>query len=99
VVMKNCEPLPFGPAFYLQVSLLYPGRAQEVRDLTHSHTQQSPFRVLPLEILICESFRPVNTRAPSSIPIDEISSLTHEILDDSMKFTPFVALRSSEMVF
>ena len=52
-----------------------------------------------LKILVCKTFRSVDSRGPSTISVDKVSSLNHELLNDAMELATFVALRSSALVF
>ena len=52
----------------------------------------------PLKPLIRESLRPINRRTPTPIPINEIPTLHHEILNHAMEPTPLVPLRPAERV-
>lgn len=52
-----------------------------------------------LKVLIRETFRPVDSRRSSTISIDKVATLNHEILDHPMKLASFVALRSTKVVF
>jgi hypothetical protein len=68
---------------------------------THRHTQHADLIMLPPQPLrlVLELPRPIDRGTASSIAINEISSLDHEVFDDSVEFAAFVALRAAQVVF
>ncbi len=59
---------------------------------TYRHAQQ-PSSIMPqLKILIRKVLRPIHTRTARPIPIQEISSLNHELLDHAVELAVLVAL-------
>lgn len=54
--------------------------------------------MLQLEVLVCEASRTVYACITSTISVDEVASLDHEVLDHSVDSTAFVSLRFAKMV-
>ena len=74
---------------------------QKMEGKTHRHTQNSRLLMPPPQSLglILEFPRAINTRASGSIAINEIASLDHKVLDDTVKLGAFVTLRAAQVVF
>jgi hypothetical protein len=54
------------------------------------HAKKAFFCVLQLEILVCE-FVPVDGLSPCTVATGKITTLNHELLDDTMEAGAFVA--------
>lgn len=77
VVMKNWQPLVSGPEFWLRLEGSFP--VLIVR--THGHAEKTRAIMFQPEIFIGELRSTVDRAAPRSIPVDEISTLDHKVLD------------------
>ena len=51
-----------------------------------------------LEVLVRKAFRAVNSCGSCSVPVQEISTLNHELLDHTMELAALVTLRSAQVV-
>lgn len=51
-----------------------------------------------LKVLIRKTLRAIDTRAPRPIPIQEIATLNHEILNHAVEYAVLVALRPASTV-
>lgn len=63
------------------------------KSTTHSHAQQSRHIMLQLEILIGKRLGAIDTSTPRAIPVQEIPSLDHEILDLHTHHDPSVSFQ------
>lgn len=62
------------------------------------HGKQALLSVLENEVFIPKSLGSVNASASSTVAVDEVSSLNHEVADDSVEFASFVALALTSTV-
>jgi hypothetical protein len=78
VVMKNCEPLPFGPAFWY---LRQKGRGEGEAAGTYGHGEEPGFGVLQREVLVGEGLGAVDAGRAGAVAIEEVAALAHEVAD------------------
>lgn len=57
------------------------GQGEGEGEGTYSHRKQPRLRMLPLEILIRERLRSINTRRARTVTIQEVAALAHEVFD------------------
>lgn len=62
------------------------------------HTQEARTVVFEREVLVRHRLGAVDGGASCAISVEEVAALEHEILDDSVEFGAFVALRTTQVV-
>lgn len=77
VVMKNWQPLVSGPEFWFRVRRGFPVLISR----THGHAKKTRAIMFQRKIFIGELRSAVDRAAPRSIPVDEVSTLDHKVLD------------------
>lgn len=84
VVMKNCEPFVFLPELAMPGKRSVNGERASVRALEIVHTEKTLLGVLQLEVLIVK-LGAVNGLSSSAVTLREVTTLDHEVLDDTVE--------------
>lgn len=63
-----------------------------------SHAEQARSIMLQVEVLVGELVGAIDGGRAGAVAIDEVATLTHEVLDDPMESAALVALRTTEIV-